>query len=86
MDCRASTFVVVSDSYRGFTSRIAELTWVPESTIQSIRPTNSIAVISWNSVAGQMLRLQYKDGMSGTNWHDVAQQVMVTAFSKKAPC
>jgi hypothetical protein len=50
----------------------------PPLAITSIRVTNGLAVITWNSVAGQIYRLQYKDSLSATNWQDALPDVTAT--------
>jgi len=51
---------------------------VPPFAITSIRLTNGLAVITWNSVAGQTYRLQYKDRLIDTTWQDVLPDVLAT--------
>jgi hypothetical protein len=77
----ASYNVVVSNAYGSVTSRMAELVFVPEPTIASVRFTNGIAVITWISVPGQLYRLQYKDGLSGTNWHDAMPDITAAGLT-----
>jgi hypothetical protein len=39
--------------------------------ITSIRVAAGIATITWNSIAGQNYRLQYKNSLSDPNWHEL---------------
>jgi hypothetical protein len=68
--------VVVSNAYGSTNSRTAELALVPKPTIESVQFTNGVAVIVWTSVAGQWYRLQYKDTVNDTSWHDVLPDFM----------
>ncbi len=70
--------VVVSNAYGSVTSRTARLALVPEPVIESVRFTNGIAVITWSSVAGQAYRLQYRDGLGDTNWHNLFPDIIAT--------
>jgi hypothetical protein len=44
--------------------------------VLSVRMTSGIAVITWSSLAGQLYRLQYKDGPGGINWQDVLPDIL----------
>jgi hypothetical protein len=68
--------VVVSNQYGSLLSRVADLVFVPEPTVLSVRMADGIAVITWSSVAGQLYRLQYKDGPGGTNWQDALPDIL----------
>jgi hypothetical protein len=52
--------------------------FVPEPTVLSVQTTNGIAVITWSSFAGQLYRLQYKDGPGGTYWQDALPDILAT--------
>jgi hypothetical protein len=47
----------------------------PPPRIRSIRVTNHVAAVAWESVVGQAYRLQYKDLLTETGWHDVLPAV-----------
>jgi hypothetical protein len=51
-------------------------------TIESVRMTNGVAVISWPSISNQTYRVQYKTNLASTTWADVAGDV--TAASTNA--
>jgi len=44
----------------------------PSPAIQSLRITNGIAAITWSAVPGGTYRLQYKDSLDCSTWHDLA--------------
>jgi hypothetical protein len=46
--------------------------------ITSISASSGIARVTWNSVAGQIYRLQYRDTLNTTNWQDVLPDVVAT--------
>ena len=47
--------------------------------ITSITAKNGAARITWNSVAGQIYKLQFKNFIIETNWHDVSPFVLATS-------
>jgi len=49
--------------------------------ITSITAKNGAAIITWNSVAGQIYKLQFKNLITETNWHDVSPLVLATSTS-----
>ena len=65
-----SYMVVITNRYGSVTSRVAQLVFVPEPAVESVRMTNGTAVITWGSVAGQSYQLQFKEGLGSTNWQD----------------
>jgi hypothetical protein len=50
----------------------------PVFKITSITITNGVAVITWNSVAGNYYRLQYKNHLLDVNWTDLAPDILAT--------
>jgi hypothetical protein len=46
--------------------------------ITSITITNGVAVITWNSVANNYYRLQYKNNLLDANWTDLAPDILAT--------
>jgi len=70
--------VVVSNLYGSVTSRVADLMFVPEPKVLAVETTNGIAVITWSSFAGQLYRLQYKDGPGAANWQDTLPDILAT--------
>jgi hypothetical protein len=51
---------------------------MPAPQILSINVSSGLARISWSTVDGHSYRLQYKDGMSETNWLDVMPDVIAS--------
>jgi hypothetical protein len=51
----------------------------PTPTLQPLRFTNGVAHLTWNAVAGQTYRVQYKPSLSATNWTDLLPDVTATA-------
>jgi hypothetical protein len=51
----------------------------PSPAIQSLRITNGIAGITWSAVPGGMYRLQYKDSLDCSTWHDLGADISATA-------
>jgi len=37
--------------------------------------TNQVAALTWNAIAGQTYRLQYKDALSTNDWQDASPDV-----------
>jgi hypothetical protein len=72
----------VTDALGGATQRfyrvIAAPTVTPPCVITSVRVTNGIAVITWNSVASQTYRVQYKDRLTDNDWLDAGPAVLAT--------
>jgi hypothetical protein len=50
-------------------------------TISSINMNNGQAVITWDSMANQIYRLQYCDSLVSTNWQNVTPDVTATGPS-----
>ena len=48
---------------------------VPPPVIQSLRVTNNIATIVWNSFASVTYRLEYKSNLRETNWNAVLPDI-----------
>jgi hypothetical protein len=49
--------------------------------ITSVTASNGLAWITWNSVAGQTYRLQYKDTLNAANWQDITPDVVASGSS-----
>jgi hypothetical protein len=66
---------VVSDSGTpslSATNSFTVVVQVPTFQITSIQVTNGQAIVTWNSAAGQIYTLQYKNTLSGTNWQSLS--------------
>ena len=50
----------------------------PPPVIGSVSLGNSAFAISWNAVAGQRYRVQYKTALDDTNWNDLLPDVTAT--------
>lgn len=50
----------------------------PPIQIASVQVINGVATITWNSVAGQTYRVQYKNGLADPNWTDLPPDVTAT--------
>ena len=50
----------------------------PVFKITSITISNGVAVITWNSVASNYYRLQYKNNLLDANWTDLAPDILTT--------
>ena len=46
--------------------------------ITSVRVANGVAVVTWNAVAGQTYRVQYKNSLSDSTWTDLPPDVTAT--------
>jgi hypothetical protein len=51
---------------------------IPVFKITSIAGSKGVAVITWNSVAGNYYRLQYKNNLLDTNWTDLSPDILAT--------
>jgi len=40
--------------------------------------TNQVAALTWNAIAGQTYRLQYKDALSTNDWQDASPDVLAS--------
>jgi lysophospholipase L1-like esterase len=74
----ASYSVVVSNSYGNPTSGPAVLVVVPAPQIGSVLVSNAVISLTWNSLAGQKYRLQYKQDLSDPVWQDIPPDVIAT--------
>jgi hypothetical protein len=72
----AGSYGVVVGGACGRVTNSATLSVIDPVMIVSVRMTNGIAVISWNSVAGQTYRLQYKNRLTDTVWQDALPEVL----------
>jgi hypothetical protein len=52
--------------------------------ILSIGSTNGISTVSWNSIAGQTYRLQFKTNLTDTSWQSATPDVTATAPTASA--
>jgi len=52
----------------------------PPPVIGSVSLGNSAFAISWNAVAGQRYRVQYKTALDDTNWNDLLPDVTATGL------
>lgn len=46
--------------------------------VASVRVNNGVATITWDSVAGQVYRVQYKNNLTDANWTDLPPDVTAT--------
>ncbi len=77
----AATYsVIVSNTYGCLTSQTAQLVLVPQPTIATVRQTNGVVTIAWNSCPGPTYRLQYRNSLSDPIWHDVQPEIFATGF------
>jgi hypothetical protein len=53
-------------------------TSVPSPAITSIRLTNGIVTIVWNSVVGGIYRVQYANSLNGAGWTDLSPDITAT--------
>ena len=53
----------------------------PPIQIASVQVINGVATITWNSVAGQTYRVQYKNGLVEANWTDLPPDVTATGLT-----
>ena len=74
----AAYVVLVSNQNGSVTSRVAAVALVPEPTIQSVRLMSGAIAITWSSFAGQLYRLQYRDGVGGITWQDALPDILAT--------
>ena len=51
---------------------------VPTPILQPLTFSNGAAQLTWNAVAGQRYRVQYKPNLAATNWTDLAPDVTAT--------
>ena len=76
---------VVSDGLVSTTNSFTVFVTVPVNVvpfeITSIRITNDIATITWNSVSNQSYVLQYKDDLTNPNWIEVPVSIQATGLS-----
>jgi hypothetical protein len=66
------------------TSAVATVTLTVSNrlfVITSITASNGVARITWNSVAGQVYRVQYKDSLTAATWTDLLPDVLATNIS-----
>jgi len=68
-----TTFPNLSDA-KSFTVVV-----VPSPALGPPRFSNGAAQLTWNAVAGQRYRVQYKPTLAATNWTDLAPDVTATA-------
>jgi hypothetical protein len=57
------------------TPKVLTIASVPSPVITSIRLTNSVATIMWNSVAGGIYGVQYVENLDGAVWNDLLPAV-----------
>jgi hypothetical protein len=50
----------------------------PAPRIESITLSKPIATITWSAIPGQSYRVQYKDNVRDTNWHDLLPEITAT--------
>jgi hypothetical protein len=50
----------------------------PPPVITSIRLTNGVVAITWNSVTGGIYRVQYNNNLNGGGWTDLSTNVTAT--------
>ncbi len=48
---------------------------VPAPTLQPLTFANGTAQLTWNAIAGQSYRVQYKPNLAATNWTDLQPDV-----------
>jgi trimeric autotransporter adhesin len=53
----------------------------PQPVITSIRLTNGVVTITWNSVSGGIYRLQYINSLNGGGWSDLSPDVTATGLT-----
>jgi len=78
------TTVVTDNGIPAFSATNSFTVFVPQPPlpfITSITAKNGSARITWNSVAGQTYKLQFKNLITETNWHDVSPLVFATSSS-----
>jgi hypothetical protein len=54
------------------------LTISPPLNIQSIKVTNSVVTLSWNSISGKTYRVEYKDNLGQSFWSNVTPDITAT--------
>ena len=52
------------------------VTVIQPPVIQSIVASNDLVTITWSAIPEQVYRVQYKDDLTGTNWNDLAPDVI----------
>jgi hypothetical protein len=70
--------VVVSGVCGGPLTNSASLSVGCPFRILSIATANGVATIIWSSTVGQTYRLQYKNTLTETNWHDVSPDLLAS--------
>ena len=60
------------------TAKAITIASVPSPVITSVRLTNGVATITWNSVAGGIYGMQYSDSLNGAVWNDLLPDVTAT--------
>jgi len=60
-------------------TQVFEITVFPPPVIQNIVLSNNVAWLTWDAIAGQNYRLQFKNGLDDSNWQDAAENFQ--AFS-----
>jgi hypothetical protein len=54
---------------------------VPAPALQPLTFSNGAAQLTWNAVAGQRYRVQYKSSLTAANWTDLAPNVTASGAS-----
>ena len=57
---------------------------VPAPALQPLTFSNGAAQLTWNAVAGQHYRVQYKGSLAATNWSDLAPDLTASGSSFSA--
>jgi hypothetical protein len=68
----AATWVIETNWDFGFR------TWVKQGAVSTLAATNGAAIVTWNSVAGQTYRLQYKTNLAAPSWTSVLPDLTAT--------
>ena len=67
----AQEFVLTITPTQSFT-----VTAIPLPTLGSIQRSNDVMTITWSAVPDRTYRVQYKETLTGTNWNDLAPDII----------
>ena len=73
-----TTVVTDSGSLSATNSFMIVVSDPPQPTILSVKVTNSVAAVTWSTLAGEKYRLQFRNSNSDHGWDDVMPDVMAS--------